>query len=223
MNFDFYDIFYYSCLLISAAIGLACLNKVERGFKWLAILMVLTVVSELIAKYLVYGLEKQDNNIVYHFFTPVEYAFYVIIFLQFLEDKKWHWRLWLSAIALFLFEILNTMYIQPLNVTSTNVIIAESVLLVFLSLVFFLKIRETPSQRILLREGVFWFNSAVLCYYAFSILVWGFHNMKVYNLDNAPQIIYDINMILSGLLYLSFSIAIVFNALSKPLMRNTHD
>jgi len=52
----------------------------------------------------------------------------------------------LSVIGLFLLEIVNTIYIQPLNVSSTNVMMVESVLLVFLSLVLFLKILKSPSQ-----------------------------------------------------------------------------
>jgi len=222
MPFDFYDIFYYGCLLLAAITGLWYFHKADTEFKWLAVLILLTLVSELIAKYIAYGLDK-PNSIVYHVFTPIEYTIYVIIFQGFLDHKKWNALLWLSAIGLFLFEIGNTIFFQSLHETNTNVMITESVLLVFLSLMLFLKIRETPSSGNLLTEGVFWFNSAVLCYYAFNSLIWGFHNMKVYTLENPPQVIYDLNLILSGLLYLTFSTAIILNTFAKPSIVNHHD
>ena len=219
MNVDFYDIFYYGCLLLSAITGLWYVHKVDREFKWLAILMLLTLISEMIAKYIAFGLNK-PNNVVYHIFTPIEYTVYVIIFQGFLEHKKWNKLLWLSAIGLIFIEIINTIYFQPLDEMNTNVLIPESVFLVFLSLMLFLKIRETPSPENLLRAGVFWFNSAVLCYYAFSILVWGFHNMKVYLLDDPPKFIYDLLLVLSGFLYLTFSLAILLNRkASQPMLK----
>jgi len=214
MNVGYIDIFYYSCLLLSALTGLYCFKKVDTSFKWLAILILLTLVSETIAKYISTYANDPNNNIVYHIFTPIEYTCYILIFTQFFSNKKKKNLLWLSALLLFLLEIVNTYFFQDLKEASTNVIMVESVLLVFLSLVLFLKIRGTPSLGNLLREGVFWFNSAVLCYYAFSTLHWGFHNMEVYNLENPPLILYYLNKILSGFLYLTFSIAILLNAMA---------
>jgi hypothetical protein len=89
--------------------------------------------------------------------------------------------------------------------------ILESVILVFLSLMLFLRIKESSSYENLLIEGIFWFNSGVLMYYAFNILVWGFHSIKIYHMINPPNIIYSINLFFCGLLYLAYFIAIYLN------------
>jgi hypothetical protein len=211
MHLDIYDIIYYSNLLISALVGCVLFRKIEIQYKWLTVLIVLTLISEMTAKYVAYGLDK-PNSIVYHFFTPLEYILLVIIFIYFINQKKWNRIITGSAAGLLVFEIVNTIYFQPLQETNTNTIIMESTLLVGLSLLLFLKIRETPSKQNILKKGVFWFNSAVLCYYSFNIIIWGFHSMKVYLLDNPPQIIYDFNMILSGILYLIYMLAIILNS-----------
>ncbi len=210
MTADIYDVFYYCSLLLSAVTGCYFYKKIETPYKWLTILLVFTLVSELIAKFIAYGM-GHPNSIVYHIFTPIEYTLYVTIFLHFIQQKKWNKLFWLSAVALLLFEIVNTLFFQSLQETNTNTMILESCLLVCLSLLLFLKIRETPSKRNILKEGIFWFNSAVICYYSFNIIIWGFHNMEVYMLDNPPQFIYDFNMILSGLLYLTYLTAIFLN------------
>jgi len=222
MVIEFYNAFYYCSLIISALIGILHFHKVETPFKWLSILMLLTLISEAVAKYIAYGMGN-TNNEVYHIFTPIEYIIYIFIFTGFLNHKKWNAMLWLSAAGLVVLEIGNTIYFQPLQEMNTNTIIAENVLLVFLSLVLFLRIRETPFQQDLLREGVFWFNSAVLCYYAYNIMISGLQSMKVYLLDNPPLVIYDFNLILSGLLYLTYSAAILLSSSKRKQILVQHD
>lgn len=211
MTLDFIDLFYYVSLTFSAAAGIYYYKKVDAPYRWIAILMLLTLVSELVAKYIAFGLNV-PNNVVYHVFTPLEYAIYILIFNSFLGRKAWTKFLWLSLGLLIALEIVNTLFFQPLYVFNTNTITVENAFLVILSLILFLKIRQHPSQQNLLKDGVFWFNSAVLCYYAYNVLYQGLHKMQVYLLDNPPQIIYDFNMLFSGLLYLTFTFAIYLNA-----------
>ncbi len=218
MSADIYDLFYYFSLLISVGVGCFLYRKTDRPFKYLTLLLIVTLGSEMIAKYVAYGMDI-SNSVVYHIFTPIEYTIYVLIFINFIQKKNINRLLWISAAGLILYQIINTLLLQPIPEPTTNTMITESTLLVVLSLILFLKIRVTPSQQNILKRGDFWFASAVLCYYAFNILIWGFHSMKVYLLDNPPQIIYDVNMILSGLLYLTFTTAILLNALNRSQTR----
>ena len=211
---DFYHAFYYIELMIAALIGFLFFTKVETPFRWMAALVIITLASELTAKYVAFQLHE-SNSIVYHIFSPIEYSIYVQIFRLFLKHRKWESMLWLSAAALFAFEIVNTILFQPLSETNTNVMIAESVLLVLLSLLLFNRIREIPGYESIATEGVFWFNSAVLCYYSFNVLIWGFHSLKVYLLANPPRIIYDFNLLLSGLLYMAYAVSILLDFRSQ--------
>jgi len=222
MFIEFYNVFYYSSLIISALIGIVYFKKVETPFRWIAILIWMTLLSEGVAKYIAYGI-GQTNNEVYHIFTPLEYIIYIFIFTGFLNSKKWNAMLWLSAAGLVLLEIGNTIYFQSWKEMNTNTIITENVLLVFLSLVLFLRIRKIPFQQNLLKEGVFWFNSGVLCYYAYNIMISGLQSMKVYLLDNPPLVIYDFNLILSGLLYLTYSAAILLSSTNRKQIIVQHD
>lgn len=211
---DFYHSFYY-CLLITASIvSMIAVVKADKTFKWICYLVIITLMSELTAKYVSFSLLK-SNNIVYHIFTPIEYALYAVIYKMFFESKKWNAFLFLSAAGLAVLEILNTLFFQPIRVTNTNVMITESVLLVFLSLGLFIKIREAPIYENILNEGIFWFNSTVLIYYSFNILIWGFHNIKVYQMKNPPSVIYEINLLFSGALYAVYAAAILLNAISN--------
>ncbi|MFZ1705275.1 MAG: hypothetical protein WAT79_13085 [Saprospiraceae bacterium] len=206
MFFDLYHSFYYSVLIACSVFSLFYIPKVSKPFKWLGLLIIVTLLSELIAKYFAYKF-LLSNSAIYHFFTPFEYFIYIQVFSNFHTNKRWKKVLSLSMILIVVAEILNTKYLQPLHHTNTNIMIVESVLLVFISLILFLKIKNSMIYENLASEGIFWFNSAVLMYYSFNILVWGFHSFKVYNFTNPPVIIYSINLIFSGLLYIVYSLS----------------
>jgi hypothetical protein len=190
------------------------MGKVSGPFQWLSVLILMTLLSEGLAKTVVY-FHLFSNNVIYHFFTPLEYGLYVIIFSKIFESKRVIRLLYASWAILVLAEIFNTIYFQPFDQTNTNIMILESVLLVFFSLLLFLKIKDSLKYDNLLTEGVFWLNSAILVYYSFNILVWGFHSFKIYNMDNPPVIIYKVNLLFSAFLYLVMGYAIQLDYLNN--------
>lgn len=212
---DFSHSFYYGALFLAAVLSLVFYRRLNTPFLLIAVLIWLSLGSELIAKYVAYGL-NHSNNIVYHIFTPIEFGLYLLIYNTFLREKNITRILILIFIIFVFFEIVNTLLWQGIHQSNTNTIILESVLLVGLSLLQFLKIKEAPMYQNLLSEGIFWFNSIVLVYYSFNIMVWGFHNLRVYNLVNPPTLMYDMNLIFSGILYMTFFIAIYLSIRSKP-------
>lgn len=207
---DFYHAFYYIILFIASIGSLVLFFKIDNVYRWISLLLFITLASEVSSRYISYSIGV-SNNTIYHFFVPIEFILYAVIFSKFIKSKKWDKYLIILSIVVIIAEVFNTMFLQPINQTNTNTMILESVILVFLSLMLFLRIKESTMYENLVLEGVFWFNSAVLMYYAFNILVWGFHSIKVYNLDNPPTIIYDINLFFCGLLYLTFFISIYLN------------
>lgn len=205
---DFYRAFYYSVLIMAAGVGLLCFKKSDKTFRWMCSLIILTLISELIAWY--FKFHRKPNGAVYIIFTPVEYFLYAMIYKSFFDDKKWTKILYLSVACFIFIEVINTFFFQSANEAPTNIINIESVLLVILSLKLFIGIREKPVYENILYEGVFWFNCAVLFYYSFDILFWGFHNV-VFRLSKPPVIIYNGLRLFSGFLYIVYAVAVLLN------------
>lgn len=205
---DFYHAFYYSILIIAASVSMLYFKKADKTFRWVCLLIILTLLSELIARY--FKFHHQPNGIVYIVFTPVEYFMYTMIYKSFFNDRTWTKILHVSIACLIFIEVINIIFFQPPNETPTNIMNIESVLLVILSLKLFIDIREKPVYENIVNEGVFWFNSAVLLYYSFDILFWGFHNI-VFRSDNPPAIIYNGLLLFSGFLYLAYGASILLN------------
>lgn len=214
MFFEFAHIIYYISLAGVCIFCFFCIQKVSSPFVWICGLVIATSLSESIAKSVVF-FHLFSNNVIYHFFTPVEYGIYVVIFSKIFESRRITRLLYGSWVLLVVTEIINSIYFQPLHYTNTNIMILESVLLVFFSLLLFLHIKDSLKYDDLLHEGIFWFNSAVLIYYSFNILVWGFHSFKIYNLNNPPVIIYKVNLLFSALLYLVYGYAVYLNYISN--------
>jgi hypothetical protein len=211
---DFYHTFYYLLLIFGSVVSLILVLKVNIPFKTLCLLIIITVISELIAKYISFGL-RMNNNIVYHFFVVFEYGLYCLIFHYLLKSEILSKILVYSFVCLTMGEVINTVYFQPILQSNTNILILEALLLVIWSLVLFKKLREEIDFGNILEQPVFWFNSIVLVYYTFNILIWGFHSLKIYRLERPPMIIYNINLLLSGVLYFVFSYAIILQYLKK--------
>lgn len=217
---DFPHSFYYCCLFLSAWFGIMYFRIVSRPFLFLILLVWLVLISELFAKYVSY-VWHQSNNFVYHIFTPFEFFIYGFIYSQLLGDKKLKIVISILVLFIFVFEVINTFFLQSIHQSNTNTIIVENIFLVTLSLMLFIRIKEVPTYQNLLTEPVFWFNSIILIYYAFNIMIWGFHNLKVYNLANPPNLMYDINLVFSGMLYLIFSIVLYLEKI-KPQSNLIH-
>jgi hypothetical protein len=211
---DYSHSFYYSVLLIGALTGLLLYSRVSAPFKSIAILLVVTLAGELIARYFKYQL-KITNNPVYHLFTVIEYLLYAIIYGQFFASKKWNKILIVSVLILVIGELINVAFYQLITQSNTNTLLLESLLLIVLSLNLFLTIRSDMAYGNLMKEGVFWFNAGVLLYYAVAILIWGFHSLKVYELQNPPRIIYTLLLLFNSILYSLFVLAICLNAYHK--------
>jgi len=211
---DFFHSFYYSILFLGAFIGALLIRRLNAPFKWIALLLIATLASELIAKYFSSVL-RITNSPVYHFFTVIEFVIYTVIFAHFTKKSKWTKYLFNIVLLFALAEIINTYFLQPLKNTNTNILILESLILIFYSLVLFLSIRENTTYANIFKEGIFWFNCGILIYYCFSILIWGFHSIKVYEMQNPPRIIYSILLLVNGLMYLIFIFSIVLDYKSR--------
>ena len=209
---DFYRGFYYSILFIAAIISLLYFKRVERTFSWICFLVIVTLICEVTSNYVYFSLHL-SKNIIYHFFTPIEYFIYAYIYALFLNKKKWSRILLISVAAFIAVEIMNTLFLQPFKKFPSNIFIVEDLLLVFFSLILFTRIRKMVATKNILVEGVFWFNSAVLCYYSLDILITGLVNLASSS-QNFPALIFNLLLLFNAILYLCFSVSIILNARS---------
>jgi hypothetical protein len=209
---DLYHACYYCILPLTVVVSLTCFRKVDKAFKWICVLISFTCISEFTALFI--GLKYGRNGIVYDLFIPIEYFIYAQIYACFLANKKLKKILLTTTVVLLVLSVVNIIFLQSPTEVPTNTFNIEMVMLVFLSLLLFIKIREEPVYENILKEGAFWFNSAVLFYYSFNILIWGFYGI-IYNMKDPPEINGNMLLLSSALLYVIFIFSVLLNFYSS--------
>jgi hypothetical protein len=219
---DFYHGFYFTTLILSSVAALFLFSKVNRVFRFVCVLIISTLINEYLSRYFRDVLHK-SNGIIYNLFAPVEYFLYLCIYDTFFQSRRLRTALRISFFAFVFLCVVNFIFLEPVFSVGTNIMNLENDLLVFLSLTAFAQFRYFHVADNILKESMFWFNSAVLIYYAYNILFWGFHSMKVYSLHDPPMIIYDINLLLSAILYLVYIYAAWLNAKQQKNMASSYE
>ena len=201
---NFFDSFYYWALIVSSVCCLFFFRKIEMPFRLLSMLIWVTLANEITAYGMSYS--KGNNAIVYNLFIPVEFLFYVLIFHKVFYSKQWSIVAFCCFVLLVAEEIISAVFFHSLiHDQFVDTTTFESVLLVFLSLSLFLKMRSSIIFENLLLESVFWFNSAVLFYYGYNIIFWGLYE------NSQNELVYTVNFLLSGFLYFAYAFSVFLN------------
>lgn len=213
LNFlmNIFQVSYYSILIIGVVISIVVFKKVTTPFKFLCLLISITTVSEIIAKWLSYY--KHNNSLVYHIFVPVEFILYCCVF-SVLYTRKLNFII-KNAIFIIVVELINTLFYQNVNTSNTNVILLESTMIVIYIFRLFQKIVLANEMNDIKKSSLFWFGCGGLFYYSCSILIWGFHTYMISSLRNPPKVIYELLLILSCGLYLVYFKAIYLDLVSN--------
>lgn len=202
---------YLLVLFSTSIISIFSFNKIDESYKFLALLIYCTFLTEISA--ILFAKYFHSNHNVFQIFTIIEYYFYTKIFSAFIKAEKLKKIISFSFYIFLIISILNIFFLQPISTSNTNTIILECYLIVVMSLLLFIDIRNNLEYHNILTEEVFWFNSAVFIFYSINIIIWGLRSLKVYNLKNPPEIVYNqLLWFLCIILYSVFTISIVKNA-----------
>ena len=160
--------------LIPLSIGLFRFSQLNRDQKILCGIMGLAFIIQVWA--LIYFENRWNNQFLYHFYTPLEFLGFGLIYQNWL--KQWVGKKIFVALILIviLLAILNTLFLQPLEIVNSNIIILCAILLIGLAITFFYFVFTNLSLGRLEKSPEFWINTSVLLYYAGSLLILGLNN-----------------------------------------------
>src|SRR5688572_7721569 len=105
--------FYYGALMVSVLLSIVFIKQLRPAFRYLAILIILTFISESTAKFISFVL-KGNSNVVYHFFVVIEFGLYALVYHYLFNTKKWSVLLIWCSICLLIAEGGNSLLFQPL-------------------------------------------------------------------------------------------------------------
>ncbi len=141
----------------------------------------------------------KENAPILHIEAITEFIFYAVTFYYLFTSRKIKKTILISIIIISVFAVINALFIQSFHtVFPTNVNLPTLALLVVFSLLLFKQMLLYPLETSLMKQGVFWFNTAIIFYSTTMFLNIGLSNVYLRN----PSIDYLIFYFWYGILYI---------------------
>jgi len=174
---------YSASLLIVSAIGVIRYKVLSTPFKLLTWSTIAIFVKNIAA--VIVNHKYKTNAPVLHIEALTEYIFYALIYYYLFTNpilKKW---IIISIVVITVFAIFNALYLEPFkSVFPTNVNLPTLALLAILSLLLFRQMLFYPLKTPILKQGVFWYNTAIIFQATTTFMALGFSNIQVnYGID----------------------------------------
>ena len=167
-------VFYLIVLWIAALIGMIKFALFSHKTKIISILITITAFEESIN--LVIGLKNGIQAPVYHVFSIIEIFLTTIYFLSTIKIRNYKSYSVAAAITWLAIGITN-MYFQPICVINTNMLVIESIAIIFMSSYALYKILLNDEIVNILKYPHFWIWAMFLIYWSSSFFFWGFFKL----------------------------------------------
>jgi hypothetical protein len=166
------------------------------------------LITSTIALYYMYFAHHKNNLFLFHIFTPVEYSL-----ISWLYAKNFHTPLLrkLTAFSIPLFVALAlvfSIYIQPININNSDIIIIESILLCAWALLYLRELIIFEQTEPPFRTPLFWLSVGVMFYFLGNLFVEGLLNYLMrYSMESARRF-YDFGFIFKYVFFLMLIFAV---------------
>jgi hypothetical protein len=210
-------IVYFCLLFIISIIGMVRFKRLTIPFKILALSVIANLLMEVLSE--IFIAKYHSNALVMHIECAIGYVFYASIYFYLLKSRILK-KLTIISIALVLIlSVLNALlFQQPSQVVfPTHMYLINNILYVIFSLVLFKQMLQYPLDVNIIKQSIFWFNTAMIFFSTTMFL-----NMELTNYYAQHKWGYDvIYYFWNGNFYL-FNILICISLLNDNRERSVH-
>lgn len=164
----------------------------------IGMMLLITFISEPIAQFV------GNSFTVFHFYNPLQFILFCWFFYINFENRRLKMIMPYIAIAAIIFGIINSVFLQSINVNPSNFIISETLLLIILSIFLFIEKLDSPAQINIFKDPVFIATAAILLFNIFSFLSFltldYFIKHNLNSFTSIYRLLYFANFIFYGLL-----------------------
>jgi hypothetical protein len=203
---------YLGCLSISLVLTLLYWKRLDRNFRYLAWLIVVTSVVEALGTYRL--MHKLNSHAMFHAYQPVEYALLCGYYGPLFQPAVRRLLRW-SVLAFVGFCVANVVWFQPLHTPNSNSFMLEAVLLVGWSVYSLSRLLQRDELPPLWRVAEFWVNTGILFFYSGAFFLMGLLNYLMINNIALASKLYVINHFLNVILYGLYSVGILCRATQR--------
>lgn len=199
---DIYNMIYLGLLLIALVTFLVAFKQKDTYVKLVISLLVLWLFTTGTAWFLVKFDGFKNNLFLFHICTPLEYVILALLYRSVIVNTAVKKMIMVSIPVFVVTSILFSAFLQLPSTNNSYAVIMESVLVVFLSLIFLREVLVLQQATVLHRLPMFWISVGILFFYTGNLIILGMLNYLVsHSLDVAKRI-YRISYIFHYLLFL---------------------
>jgi hypothetical protein len=168
-------IFYWFLLSVVWGIGIIRYKKLTTPFKilnWSVLFVLLLTIAAT-----VYHSKYKTNAPILHIECVNEFAFYSIIYYSLFKNKLIKRLIVVALILIIGFAFVNALFLQPFyTVFPTNMYPLTQILYAIFSLLLFNEMLRYPLKINIIKQSVFWYNTAILFYATIMFFTLGLSN-----------------------------------------------
>jgi hypothetical protein len=172
--------------VLASILALFYLKKVDSRLYSFNLFLLLNGIIQ-VTQLVILNITKSYHLLMFHIDVPIEFALLAHFYYSFLKqyfDKK----IYFSLVGIFIaFSIFNSIFIQPIHLFNSYAIVAESTILIILSVFAFIVLLDTRSQMKTTVLGKIFelINAGVFVYYSATLLIYYFSNYYLLHQKNA--------------------------------------
>lgn len=195
---------YFGLLFITLVSYLIRTGRKELYVNIVILLMVLWFFTTTTAIYLIRYAGLKNNLFVFHISTPLEFILLVTLYRNVIVNtfvKK------IISLSIPVFLVLSTffaIFVQAPDTNNSQMIIIESVSMVFLSLFFLREVLLLQQVTVLHRFPMFWISVGILFYFIGNLVIEGMLNYMISHSMDLARRAYRIGYIFKYLLFILF-------------------
>lgn len=157
--------------LIAVIIALIKNKHVDKNGRIIILLLIFSFITEIIAEITLYKIGNKAP--VFHFSAILNFLIVTIYFIKTLELERDRTVIIFVSILLICIALLNTIYLQPITETNTNIFILRSFCIVAMALIALYKILVDDSITKIRLYPHFYFWTLLLVMHAGTFFFWG--------------------------------------------------
>lgn len=160
---DIFSILECVVLLVAAVIGVIRYKNLSRPFKILMWSAVVVFILAIVAN--IFNIKYKNNALILQIECIAQYIFYALTYYYLFKNKLIKKAIGISIIVITACFLLNGLFLQPFSTKfPTNIYIPTQVLFAAFSLLLFKEMLMYPLKINIIKQSVFWYNTAILFY-----------------------------------------------------------
>jgi hypothetical protein len=200
---------YYILLFIVSVIGVVRYKKLTTPFKILSILIILTLLLEIASK--ICAVKYKNNLPISHITTLTEYVFFSLIYYFLFKNKLVRISIMVMLATFTIVFVINSIFIQPYyRYFPSNMFVPSKIVCIIFSLFLFKQMLLYPLPVNIIKQSVFWFNTAILFFSTTIFFNLGLTNYYIKHHLN-DIVIFNFNFGVNMIFYLLIGISLIMD------------